>query len=76
MPKAITSTDLRNLFQNPFCLKEWTSVLKNFFGAEEVYDRKPEAIDTPSNDISAYSLGWLNTSDKYQIALNTLFIIE
>ena len=69
MPKAITSTDLRNLFQNPFCLKEWTSVLKNFFGAEEVYDRKPEAIDTPSNDISAYSLGWLNTSDTYQIAL-------
>ena len=69
MPKAITSTDLRNLFQNPFCLKEWTSVLKNLFCADDVYDRKPEAIETLSDDIEAYSLGWLNTSDTYQIAL-------
>ena len=60
--------NLRQIFQQPFSMSEWQSMLHKYFQAKEL-KAEPERIEnTPENE-KGYYLGELNTTDNYRIGL-------
>ncbi len=70
-------TELRNLFETPFNLKNWLHVMQTLFKVKTIH-KQPIGISLPSNNLakSAYELGNTITSDErligfYQVNLKS-----
>ena len=59
--------NLRQIFQQPFSMKEWQQMLQHYFRASELR-AEPERINDTPDDEAGYYLGKLNT-DPYSIGL-------
>ena len=63
-----TKDNLRQIFQQPFSINEWQSMLHKYFHAKELR-AEPERIEDTPEDEKGYFLGELNTTDNYRIGL-------
>jgi hypothetical protein len=59
---------LRQIFQQPYNLQEWQTMLHNYFHAKDL-KVDPERIEGTADDEQGYYLGVLNTTDSYRIGL-------
>jgi hypothetical protein len=63
-----TKDNLRQIFQQPYNLQEWQTMLHNYFHAKDL-KVDPERIEGIADDEQGYYLGVLNTTDSYRIGL-------
>lgn len=63
-----SNDQFRTIFQSPFEISHWISVLKDFFKASEL-KKTPESVDTSDDASKGYYLGNINTIDGYRIGL-------
>ena len=60
--------NLRQIFQQPFCMSEWQQMLQHYFHAKDLR-KEPEPIKGTTEYEKGYYLGALDTSDSYRIGL-------
>ena len=63
-----TKDNLRQIFQQPYNLQEWQTMLRNYFHATELR-AEPERIEGTADDEQGYYLGAIDTTDSYRIGL-------
>ena len=63
-----TKDTLRQIFQQPFSMSEWQSMLHKYFQTKEL-KAEPERIEGTSDIEKGYYLGVLDTIDNYRIGL-------
>ena len=63
-----TKDTLRQIFQQPFSMGEWQSMLHKYFQTKEL-KAEPERIEGTSDIEKGYYLGVLDTIDNYRIGL-------
>lgn len=75
--KEMNKTDLRNIFEAPFNQGDWLTVLRNVFGAEQLFST-PKPILLPANQKAseAFELGSFSTSDDRIIGLYKIHLNE
>jgi len=60
--------NLRQIFQQPYNLQEWQTMLHNYFHAKDL-KVDPERIEGTADDEQGYYLGAIDTTDSYRIGL-------
>ena len=67
MATVYSSDNLRTIFQSPFNLAQWYTVLQNLFEASELKSTPERIINNTADE--GYYLGNINTTDNYRIGL-------
>ncbi len=67
MATVYSSDNLRTIFQSPFNLAQWYTVLQNMFQASELKSTPERIINNTADE--GYYLGSIDTTDSYRIGL-------